>query len=157
MKNESQKELIKKNKHILLGNAASNKSSNAENQDFDKFLELNARIVHVRNIPGIQTRHQNIDVVVIRENLEGEYSGIEHEVTTGVFESVKVCTKTNAQKIANYAFEYAHLAGRKKVTAVHKANIMKKVDGLFLEATREVSKKYPHIQYDEIIIDNCAM
>lgn len=97
------------------------------------------------SIPGIPTRHKNVDIVVIRERMEGEYSGIEHEVYPGVVESIKVTTKDASLKIANYAFEFAHLSGRKKVTAVHKANIMKLVDGLFLEACREVAKKYPFI------------
>ncbi len=120
-------------------------------------MNLFARVVHIYNLPNIQCRHKNIDIIIIRENIEGEFSGVEHEVVPDVFESIKIITKENSLWIANYAFEHAKLTGRKKVTAVHKANIMKLVDGIFLEATREVSKKYPKIIYEEIIIDNCAM
>lgn len=128
-----------------------------DHTEFYKFLDLNARVVHARNFPGINTRHKNVDIVIIRENLEGEFSGVEHEVVPGVFESIKICTKENSLRIANYAFEYAFLAGWKWVTIVHKANIMKQVDGLFLEAAREIAQRFPTILYDEIIIDNCAM
>lgn len=139
--------------------ASKNQPSNRveEHVRFAKELDLFANVVHSYSIPGIKTRHKNVDIVVIRENTEGEYSGLEHEVYPGVIESVKVITKKASLRIAEYAFEYAYLNGRKKVTAVHKANIMKLCDGQFLEATREVSKKYPQILYDEIIIDNCCM
>ena len=116
-----------------------------------------ARVVNIYNLPNINCRHKNLDIIIIRENLEGEFSGVEHEVVPGVFESIKIITKENSLRIAYYAFEHAKLTGRKKVTAVHKANIMKLVDGIFLQATREVAEKYPFIQYEEIIIDNCAM
>eukprot|EP01017_Pseudomicrothorax_dubius_P011611 TRINITY_DN1437_c0_g1_i2.p2 TRINITY_DN1437_c0_g1~~TRINITY_DN1437_c0_g1_i2.p2 ORF type:complete len:266 (-),score=83.16 TRINITY_DN1437_c0_g1_i2:1191-1907(-) len=99
----------------------------------------------------------NVDMIIIRENTEGEYSGVEHEVYPGVVESIKVVTKASSLRVAEYAFELAYMTGRKKVTAVHKANIMKLADGLFLEATREVAKRYPFIKYEEMIIDNCAM
>lgn len=102
-------------------------------------------------------RHKDVNTVVIRENTEGEYSGIEHEVYPGVIESIKVTTMAASLKTAEYAFEFAFLAGRKKVTAVHKANIMKICDGLFLEACREVAAKYPTIKYEEMIVDNCSM
>ncbi|KAB2611834.1 NAD-dependent isocitrate dehydrogenase [Pyrus ussuriensis x Pyrus communis] len=88
-----------------------------------------------------------------RENTEGKYAGLEHEVVPGVVESLKFCS----EQIAKYAFEYAYLNNRKKVTAVHKANIMKLADGLFLESCREVATKYPSINYNEIIVDNCCM
>lgn len=128
-----------------------------EHVRFAKELGLFANVVHSYTIPGIKTRHQNLDIVVIRENTEGEFSGLEHEVYPGVIESIKVITKSASLRIAEYAFEYAYLNGRKKVTAVHKANIMKLCDGQFLEATREVSKRYPDIKYEEMIIDNCSM
>ena len=106
----------------------------------------------------MKTRHQTpIDIVIIRENLEGEYSGIEHEVYPGVFESLKVTTREKTQRVAKYAFENAFLNGRKKVTAVHKANIMKMVDGLFLECCRVEAKKFPGIEYEEMIVDNTSM
>jgi isocitrate dehydrogenase (NAD+) len=109
------------------------------------------------NVPGIPSRHAGVDVVIIRENTEGEYSGMEHEVFPGVAESLKVMTRDATRRIANYAFEYAHMNNRAKVTAVHKANIMKKADGLFLESCSEIAKNWPHIQYEEVIVDNCMM
>lgn len=89
--------------------------------------------------------------------MEGEYAGIEHEVFPGVFESLKIITKERASRVADYAFEHAVLSGRKKVTAVHKANIMKLVDGLFLDCCREAAEKYPTIEYEEMIVDNTCM
>ena len=115
-------------------------------------------VVQVTKLPNVKTRHKKpIDIVIIRENLEGEYSGIEHEVFPGVFESLKVTTKERTQRVAQYAFENTFLNGRKKITVVHKANIMKMVDGLFLECCREESKKFPSIHYEEMIVDNTAM
>lgn len=108
-------------------------------------MNLFARVSHISNLPNITCRHKNLDIIVVRENIEGEFSGVEHEVVPGVFESIKICTKENSLRIARYAFEHAKLTGRKKVTAVHKANIMKFVDGIFLEATREIAKEYPTI------------
>ncbi|CAH9098441.1 unnamed protein product [Cuscuta epithymum] len=127
------------------------------NVQLRKELDLFASLVNCVNLPGLPTRHDNVDIVVIRENTEGEYSGLEHEVVPGVVESLKVITKFCSERIAKYAFEYAYLNNRKKVTAVHKANIMKLADGLFLESCREIAKKYPGIQYNEIIVDNCCM
>ncbi|XP_019172178.1 PREDICTED: isocitrate dehydrogenase [NAD] regulatory subunit 1, mitochondrial [Ipomoea nil] len=127
------------------------------NVQLRKELDLFASLVNCFNLPGLPTRHDNVDIVVIRENTEGEYSGLEHEVVPGVVESLKVITKFCSERIAKYAFEYAYLNNRKTVTAVHKANIMKLADGLFLESCREVSKKYPGIHYNEIIVDNCCM
>lgn len=95
--------------------------------------------------------------MIIRDNLEGEYAGIEHEVFPGVFESLKIITHDRASRVANYAFEHASMSGRKKVTAVHKANIMKLVDGLFLDCCREAAEKYPNIEYEEMIVDNTCM
>lgn len=128
-----------------------------ENFQFYNELGLYADVMPAITLPGITSRHQNVDCVVIRENSEGEFTGIEHEVYPGVIESIKRITKESSLKIAKYAFEFAHLNGRKKVTAVHKANIMKLADGLFLEATREVAAVYPFIKYEEMIIDNCSM
>lgn len=122
-----------------------------------KKLQVYADVVHVFSFPGVKTRHENINMTIIRENLEGEYSGLEHEVLPGVVESIKVTTHTGARRIAEYAFEFAYLNNRKKVTAVHKANIMKMCDGLFLRACRETALRYPSIKYSEMIIDNCCM
>lgn len=128
---------------MLLGNTGGLKSSSLEHLEFYKYLNLFARVVHLYNLPNIACKHKDIDIIVIRENIEGEFSGVEHEVVPGVFESIKIITKENSLRIAKYAFEHAKLTGRKKVTAVHKANIMKFVDGIFLEATREIAKIYP--------------
>jgi isocitrate dehydrogenase (NAD+) len=116
-------------------------------------LDLYATVVHAFSIPGIKTRHRDLDIVVIRENSEGEYSTIEHEVLDGIVESIKVTTKEKSLRIAEYAFEYASLTNRSKVTVVHKANIIKKGDGDFLNAARQVALKYPRIILEEMIVD----
>lgn len=120
-------------------------------------LSLYVNVVHCRNHPGIKTRHKEIDIVIIRQNTEGEYSCLEHEVSKGVVESLKIITKEKSQEIARYGFEYARTHKRKRVTAVHKANIMKLSDGLFLKTCREMSKDYPDIKFNDMIIDNCCM
>lgn len=120
------RERLKKNRVILLGviPPVTKGSKLVENWQFYNELGLFADVIPAFTIPGIDSRHQNVDVVVIRENTEGEFTGIEHEVYPGVIESIKIVTKEGSLKIAKYAFEFAHLNGRKKVTAVHKANIM---------------------------------
>lgn len=128
-----------------------------DNHKFYKHLDLFANINLCYSFPSVANRHNNVDIAVIRENIEGEFSGIEHEVYPGVMESLKVTTRKNSERLLKYAFEFAHLSGRKKVTIVHKANIMKLVDGLFLECARATSEKFPFIKYQEIIVDNCAM
>lgn len=150
---------IRKNKVCLKGGLATPVGGGVSslNVQLRKELDLFASLAHCFNLPGLMMRHENVDIVVIRENTEGEYAGLEHEVIPGVVESLKVITKFCSERIAKYAFEYAYLNNRKKVTAVHKANIMKLADGLFLESCREVAKKYPGIKYDEIIVDNCCM
>jgi isocitrate dehydrogenase (NAD+) len=120
-------------------------------------LSLYANVRPAISIPAIKTGFNNVNVVVVRENTEGEYSGLEHEVVPGVVESLKIITQKSSMRIAEYAFKYAVANGRKKVSAVHKANIMKMSDGLFLECCRAVAKKYPNITYDEIIVDACCM
>ncbi|KAF8029150.1 hypothetical protein BT93_E1738 [Corymbia citriodora subsp. variegata] len=152
-------ESIRKNKVCLKGGLKTPVGGGVSslNVQLRKDLDLYASLVNCFNLPGLPTRHENVDIVVIRENTEGEYSGLEHEVVPGVVESLKVMTKFCSERIAQYAFEYAYLNNRKKVTAVHKANIMKLADGLFLESCREVAKKYPGIAYSEIIVDNCCM
>ena len=127
------------------------------NIELRKALGLYSNVVHSFNMPGIASRHDNVDIVIIRENTEGEYSGMEHEVYPGVTESLKVMTRDGTRRIAHYAFEYALLNNRQKVTAVHKANIMKKADGIFLESCQEISKLFPTIEYEEVIVDNCMM
>jgi len=120
-------------------------------------LDLFANVVRIRSLPGYQTRHNNLDFVIIREQTEGEYSSLEHESVPGVIECLKIVTRKNSRRIAKFAFDYATKHGRSKVTAVHKANIMKLGDGLFLESCREVSELYPKIQFESMIIDNCCM
>lgn len=117
-------------------------------------LDLYANLRPVRNLPGVQSRFGDIDLVIVRENTEGLYSGIEHEVVPGVVESLKVITEKASTRIALFAFEHAKRFGRKKVTAVHKANIMKKSDGLFLQCFRKIAVDYPSIEHDEKIVDN---
>ncbi|XP_073033573.1 isocitrate dehydrogenase [NAD] regulatory subunit 1, mitochondrial [Primulina eburnea] len=152
-------ESIKKNKVCLKGGLRTPVGGGVSslNMLLRKELDLYASLVHCFNLQGLPTRHHGVDIVVIRENTEGEYSGLEHEVVPGVVESLKVITKFCSERIAKYAFEYAYLNNRKKVTAVHKANIMKLADGLFLESCREIASKYPSIQYNEMIVDNCSM
>ncbi|XP_039919873.1 isocitrate dehydrogenase [NAD] subunit beta, mitochondrial isoform X2 [Hirundo rustica] len=120
-------------------------------------LDLFANVVHVKSLPGYQTRHNNLDLVIIREQTEGEYSSLEHESAKGVIECLKIITRAKSQRIAKFAFDYATKKGRAKVTAVHKANIMKLGDGLFLQCCKEVAELYPKIKFDTMIIDNCCM
>ena len=103
------------------------------------------------------TRYPGVDLVVVRENTEGLYSGIEHEVVPGVVESLKIITEKASTRIAKFAFEYARKFKRKKIHAIHKANIMKLSDGLFIRCSRNVSKDYPEITYGEHIVDNTCM
>ncbi|SNS95091.1 isocitrate dehydrogenase (NAD+) [Anaerovirgula multivorans] len=116
-----------------------------------------ANVRPVKSIAGIKTPFNDVDLVIVRENSEDLYCGIEHLVTEGVAESIKVITKKASLRIGEYAFQYAKAHGRKKVTAVHKANIMKISDGLFLDCIRAVAKKYPEIEYEEVIVDNMCM
>ena len=120
-------------------------------------LNLYANTRPIRNIPGVESRFSGVDLIVIRENTESLYSGIEHVVVPGVVESLKIVTEKASTRIAKYAFELARKQGRKKVTGVHKANIMKLSDGLFLECIRKVRREYPEIEYNELIVDNAAM
>merc|ERR1711976_753915 len=120
-------------------------------------LDLFANVVKVHSLPGFNTRHNNLDFVIIREQTEGEYSALEHESIPGVVECLKIITRANSERIAKFAFDYATKHNRKKVTAVHKANIMKLADGLFLESCDNVSKLYPKIQFESMIIDNTCM
>ncbi len=124
-----------------------------------KRLDLFANVRPVRSMPGVVSRFQDvqIDMVIFRENTEDLYSGLEHEVVTDVVTSLKVITRTASIRIAEYAFAFAESAGRKKVAAIHKANIMKLADGLFLRCCREVAARHPGIEYREVIVDNASM
>lgn len=120
-------------------------------------LDLYANLRPVKNLPRVRTPFENVDLVIVRENTEDLYSGLEHIVVPGVVESLKIITERASTRIARFAFEYARKWGRKQITSVHKANIMKLSDGLFLDSVRKVSQGYPEIQYREIIVDNCCM
>jgi isocitrate dehydrogenase (NAD+) len=124
-----------------------------------KTLDLFANVRPVATLPGIKTRFQDvkIDMVIFRENTEDLYSGLEHEIVKDVVTSLKVITRTASIRIAEYAFQYARKNGRKRVVAIHKANIMKLADGLFLRCCRETAKNYPEIEYKELIVDNASM
>ncbi len=122
-----------------------------------KALDLYANLRPVRNLPGIQTRFTDVDLIIVRENTEDLYAGLEHQIIPGVVESLKIITEKASTRIAEFAFEYARKNGRKRVTAVHKANIMKLSDGLFLESTRAVSRQFTDISYDERIVDAACM
>ena len=122
-----------------------------------KQFELFANFRPIINLPGVPTRYPGVDLIVVRENTEGLYSGIEHEVVPGVVESLKIITEKASTRISRFAFEYARRFKRKKIHAIHKANIMKLSDGLFIRCSRNVSKEYPEITYGEHIVDNTCM
>src|SRR6195256_5403008 len=122
-----------------------------------KKFELYANFRPIRNLPHIPTRYPDVDLIIVRENTESLYSGLEHEVVPGVVESLKIITEKASTRIAKFAFEYARKNHRKRVHAIHKANIMKLSDGLFLRCSRNVAKEYPEITYGEHIVDNTCM
>ena len=122
-----------------------------------KTLDLYANLRPVKNLPGVKSRFENVDIVLVRENTEDLYSGLEHEVVPGVVESLKIITERASTRIARFAFEYAKKSGRKKIHAIHKANIMKLSDGLFLKSVRAVAERYKDIEYKELIVDNACM
>ena len=134
------------------------KGFSSVNVQLRKKLNLYAAVRPVRSMAGIKTRYENVDIVVIRENTEGLYSGIENEIVPGVMQSLKIATRDACERIARFAFEYAHTKNRKKVTVFHKANIMKKSDGLFIECAKKMHSLHgPDIEYQELIIDNGCM
>src|SRR6266571_2545148 len=122
-----------------------------------KKFELFANFRPIRNLPGVPTRYPGVDLIIVRENTEGLYSGLEHEVVPGVVESLKIITEKASTRISRFAFEYARKNQRKKVHAIHKANIMKLTDGLFIRCSRNMSHEYPEITYGEHIVDNTCM
>ena len=122
-----------------------------------KTLNLYAAVRPVRSLPGVKTRFDDVDLVIVRENTEGLYSGIENEIVPGVVTSLKVASQAASTRIARFAFEYARERGRKKVTVFHKANIMKLSDGLFIKAAQDVAREYDDVAYQEIIIDAGCM
>jgi isocitrate dehydrogenase (NAD+) len=152
-------ESIQRNKVALKGPITTpiGKGFTSVNVGLRKALDLYANLRPVRALPNVPSRYPELDLVVVRENTEDLYSGIEHVVVPGVVESIKIITEKASTRIAKYAFEYARREGRKKVTAVHKANIMKLSDGLFLDCFRNVSKDFPEIEADDKIVDNACM
>ncbi|XP_045384890.1 isocitrate dehydrogenase [NAD] subunit beta, mitochondrial isoform X2 [Lemur catta] len=184
---------MKENKVAIIGKIHTPMEYKGELASYDmrlrRKLDLFANVVHVKSLPGYMTRHNNLDLVIIREQTEGEYSSLEHEVrpeklggagmevgerwssfprspscfsfltqsARGVIECLKIVTRAKSQRIAKFAFDYATKKGRGKVTAVHKANIMKLGDGLFLQCCEEVAELYPKIKFETMIIDNCCM
>ncbi len=152
-------ESIKRNKVALKGPITTpiGKGFTSVNVGLRKALDLYANLRPVRTLPNIPTRYETIDLVIVRENTEDLYSGIEHVVVPGVVESIKIITEKASTRVSRFAFEYARREGRKKVTAVHKANIMKLSDGLFLDCFRKVAADYPEIEADDKIVDNTCM
>ena len=156
---ESTTDSIKRNKVALKGPQMTpiGKGFTSVNVGLRKALDLYANVRPIRALPGIESRNPELNLVIVRENTEDLYAGLEHVVVPGVVESIKIITEKASTRIAQYAFEYAVANGRKKVTAVHKANIMKLSDGLFLECFYNVAKQFPDIEADDKIIDNCCM
>lgn len=152
-------ESIRRNKVALKGPIMTpiGKGFTSVNVGLRRALDLYANVRPVKALPNVPCRYPELDLVIVRENTEGLYSGLEHNVIPGVVESLKIITKSASTRIAKYAFDFARSRGRKKVTAVHKANIMKLSDGLFLECFREIAQGYPEIEADDKIIDNCCM
>ncbi len=122
-----------------------------------KELDLYASLRPVRSLPGVRTRHEGVDLVIVRENTEGLYSGREHSVVPGVVETLRIITRRASERIARFAFEHARHQGRRKITVLHKAGIMKMSDGLFLECCRRIGQDYPFIEMEEMVIDTAAM
>jgi len=120
-------------------------------------LDLYANLRPVRNLPGVSSRYGDVNLVIVRENTEDLYAGLEHTVVPGVVESLKIITEKASTRIAQFAFEYARKHGRKKIHAIHKANIMKLSDGLFLRSVRRVAVEYAEIEYKELIVDNTCL
>jgi isocitrate dehydrogenase (NAD+) len=152
-------ESVRRNKVALKGPMATAVAGGAPsvNVALRKNLELYANLRPVKNLPGVKSHFENVDVIIVRENTEDLYSGLEHEVVPGVVESLKIITEKASTRIAKFAFEHARKTGRKKIHAIHKANIMKLSDGLFLKSVRAVAEKYPDIEYKELIVDNACM
>jgi isocitrate dehydrogenase (NAD+) len=150
---------IKKNRVALKGplETSIGHGYRSVNVTLRKYFDLYANLRPVRSLRGVKSSFSDVDLIVVRENTEDVYSGIEHQVAPGVVESVKVITARASRRIARFAFELAAREGRKTITAIHKANIMKLSDGLFLACARQVAKGYPKIAYREMIVDNACM
>jgi isocitrate dehydrogenase (NAD+) len=152
-------ESIRRNKVALKGPTGTpvGTGHRSVNVELRKTLDLYANLRPVTSLPGVKSRYQDVDLVVVRENTESLYSGLEHVVVPGVVESLKIITEKASLRIARFAFEYARSHGRKRISAVHKANIMKLSDGLFLDCCRRTAAAFPELTYDELIVDNACM
>ena len=157
--NEKAIESVRRNGVGLKGPMATAVAGGARsvNVALRKTLDFYANLRPVKNMPGLKSRYDNVDVVIVRENTEDLYSGLEHEVVPGVVESLKIITEKASTRIARFAFAHAKKEGRKKIHAIHKANIMKLSDGLFLKSIRTVAAEFPEIEYKEMIVDNACM
>jgi isocitrate dehydrogenase (NAD+) len=152
-------ESIRRNKVALKGPTETpvGTGHRSVNVELRKRLDLYANLRPVKTLPGVKSRYEGVDLVVVRENTEDLYSGLEHVVVPGVVESLKIITEKASTRIARFAFDHARKKGRQKVTAVHKANIMKLSDGLFLDCCRAVAEQFSGIVYEEMIVDNACM
>ena len=152
-------ESVRKNRVALKGPMATAIAGGAPsvNVALRKTLDLYANLRPVKNLAGVKSRFEGVDLILVRENTEDLYSGLEHEVVPGVVESIKIITERASTRIAKFAFEYARRHNRKKIHAIHKANIMKLSDGLFLRSVRAVAAQFPEIEYKELIVDNACM
>jgi isocitrate dehydrogenase (NAD+) len=152
-------ESIRRNKIALKGPVATPVGGGftSVNVALRKTLDLFANLRPVKSLPGVPARYQNVDVIIVRENTEDLYAGLEHEVVPGVVESLKITTESSSARIARFALDHARALGRTRVTAVHKANIMKMGDGLFLDTFRKVAAEYPDITSDDRIVDATCM
>jgi isocitrate dehydrogenase (NAD+) len=157
--NQAAVESVRRNRVALKGPMATAIAGGAPsvNVALRKTLDLYANLRPVKNVPGVKSRFENVNLILVRENTEDLYSGLEHEVVPGVVESLKIITERASTRIAKFAFEYANRHGRKKIHAIHKANIMKLSDGLFLKSVRTVAAQFPRIEYKELIVDNACM
>src|ERR1700736_1941218 len=152
-------ESIRKNRVALKGPMATAVAEGPPsiNVGLRQALDLYANLRPVKNLEGVQSRFQNVDLIIVRENTEDLYAGLEHTVVPGVVESLKIITERASTRIARFAFEYARKFGRRKIHAIHKANIMKMSDGLFLASVRKVAAEFPQTEYKELIVDNACM
>ncbi|CAH1153378.1 unnamed protein product [Phaedon cochleariae] len=151
---------IKRNGVAIKGNIETKSESAgvlSRNVAIRNELDLYVNILHCKSYLGVPARQKDIDIVIIRQNTEGEYAMLEHESVDGVVESMKIVTETNSVRVARFAFEWAKRNGRKKITTIHKANIMKLSDGLFLDTSKKIAAEYPEIEHNDMIIDNCCM
>jgi isocitrate dehydrogenase (NAD+) len=150
---------IKRNKIALKGPVTTPiaEGFTSVNVGMRKALDLYANLRPVKKLPGVESRFDQVDLIIVRENTEDLYAGLEHEIVPGIVESLKIITEKASTRIARFAFEYARKFGRKRVTAIHKANIMKLGDGLFIDSARKVSHDFTDITYDERIVDAACM